>query len=270
MLSDILNLVQKSILKRWLMSGHNKWSTIKHKKAKTDAAKGKAFTKSAMEIMAAVRGGGDTNPDNNAQLRMAIINAKAANMPNDNIKRAIEKAAGAGDGVIIEEIVYEGYAPGGVALIIEVMTDNRNRAAAHVRSTLDKNGGNLGAAGSVAWIFEKQGHIVFEPGKTTEEQIMDIAIDAGAEDIKTHEDGSIEVFTPIDAYMAVRDAVEKAGIEMALAKLEQIPKNLTEITDADQARKIMSLLEKIEDIDDVQAVYANYDISDEIMSSLDN
>ncbi|MFC1517952.1 YebC/PmpR family DNA-binding transcriptional regulator [Candidatus Margulisiibacteriota bacterium] len=250
------------------MSGHNKWSTIKHKKAKTDAAKGKAFTKAAMEIMAAVKAGG---PDagGNSRLRMAIQSGKDVNMPNDNIKRAIEKASGGGDGVIIEDITYEGYGPEGVALLIQVTTDNRNRAASEVRSTLEKNGGNLGSSGSVAWVFDQKGVIVFEPGKATEEKVMEIAIDAGAEDILANEDGSIEVSTSPDSFMKVREALEKAKLEMASAKLSMIPKNTVKIEDPETAKKIMGLVDALEEKDDVQNVYANYDIPDAIMSKFE-
>jgi len=247
------------------MSGHNKWSKIKHTKGKTDAIKGRAFTKAAMAIMAAVRSGGSGDPELNSRLRMAIQEAKDVNMPNDNIKRAIDKAAGGGDGVTIDEIVYEGYGPAGVALLIQVTTDNRNRAASQVRSTLEKNGGNLGASGAVAWIFEQKGDIVFEPGRTTEDKLMEVVLDAGAEDIITHPDGSIEVLTSPDAFMKVREVLEKAAIHMASAKLDMIPKNTVKVTDPDIAKKVLNLIEKLEEIDDVQNVYANYDIPDEIL-----
>lgn len=250
------------------MSGHNKWSKIKHTKGKTDAVRGSAFTKAAMAIMAAVRAGGSGDPGLNSRLRMAIQEAKDVNMPNDNIKRAIDKAVGGGDGVIIDEITYEGYGPAGVALLIQVTTDNRNRAASQVRSTLEKNGGNLGSSGAVAWIFEQKGVIVFEPGKATEEKLMEVALEAGAEDIIVNEDGSIEVLTPPDAFMKVRGTIEKAGMPMASAKLDMVPKNTVDIHDADTARKVLNLIEKLEENDDVQNVYANYDIPDEIMGSI--
>jgi YebC/PmpR family DNA-binding regulatory protein len=250
------------------MSGHNKWSKIKHTKGKTDAVRGRAFTKAAMAIMAAVRGGGSGDPELNSRLRMAIQEARDVNMPNDNIKRAIDKAVGGGDGVTIDEIVYEGYAPGGVALLIQVTTDNKNRAASQVRSTLEKNGGNLGVAGTVAWQFEQKGSIIFEPGKATEEKVMEVAIDAGAEDIIAEPDGSIEVLTPPNALMAVKEALGKAGLESASAKLVMNPKNTIAIADKDTAAKILSLIDKLEDNDDVQSVYGNYDIPDEIMNSL--
>ncbi len=251
------------------MSGHNKWSKIKHTKGKTDAVRGRAFTKAAMSIMAAVRAGGSGDPEHNARLRMAIQEAKDVNMPNDNIKRAIDKAAGGGDGVTIDEITYEGYAPAGVAMLIQVTTDNRNRAASQVRSTLEKNGGNLGASGAVSWIFEQKGVIVFEPGKATEEKLMEVALDAGAEDIITNDDGSVEVLTPPDAFMAVREAIEKAGLSMASAKLDMVPKNTVEVTEVDIAKKVLGLIEKLEEIDDVQNVYANYDMSDAVASAID-
>lgn len=250
------------------MSGHNKWSKIKHTKGKTDAIKGREFTKAAMAIMAAVRAGGSGDPVHNSRLRMAIQEAKDVNMPNDNIKRAIDKAVGGGDGVTIDEIVYEGYAPAGVALLIEVMTDNRNRAASHVRGALEKHGGNLGASGGVAWIFEKKGVLVFEPGKATEEKLMEVALDAGAEDIITSDDGSIEVVTTPEAFMNVRAAVEKAGLPVASAKLDMVPKNTIEVTDADTAKKVLGLIEALEEIDDVQNVYANYDIPDAVMNAV--
>ena len=249
------------------MSGHNKWSTIKHKKAKTDAVKGRAFTKISMEIMAAVKAGG-ADPDSNARLRLAIQNGKDVNMPNDNIKRAIERASGGGEGVTIEEIMYEGYGPAGIALLIKVTTDNKNRAASQVRSILEKHGGHLGSAGSVAWLFENKGIIVFEPGKVKEDQVMEVAVEAGAEDIISNDDGSIEVTTAPDKFLGVRAALEKAGLEMASAMLSMVPKTTVDIKDAETAKKIIELIDMIEENDDVQSVYANHNIPEEIMAAV--
>src|SRR6266480_668714 len=205
------------------MSGHSKWHSIKHKKGATDAKRGKLFTKFIKEITVAARtGGGD--PDANARLRKAILDAKAGNMPNDTIDRAIRRGTGAEEGVNYEEITYEGYGPGGVALLIEAVTDNRNRTVAEIRHMFSKNGGNLGEAGSVGWMFDKKGYIVVDKGAKSEDELFEIAIDAGADDMQ--EDGDVfEILTAPDNFEVVTDAIKKAGIEPQAAEVSMIPQN---------------------------------------------
>ena len=241
------------------MSGHSKWATIKHAKAKTDAARGKVFTKIIREMTTAAKiGGGD--PNGNPRLRLAIDKAKAANMPNDNIKRAIEKGIGGGDAVM-EELNYEGYGPGGVAIMIEVMTDNRNRAASEVRSILEKHGGNLGASGSVSYLFKKKGSIVLAKAGVDEEKLMEAALEAGAEDVVS-EENDIEVVTTPEGFMKVRDELKAKKYELTSAEVTMIPDTTVKLT-GEAAQKMMNLMNKLEDQDDVQAVHANFDISDE-------
>jgi len=246
------------------MSGHSKWATIKHKKAKTDAQRGKVFTKIIKEITTAAKfGGGD--PDGNPRLRLAVDKAKAANMPNDNIKRAIDKGIGGGASSI-EELTYEGYGPGGVAMMVEVMTDNRNRAASEIRSIIEKNGGNLGASGSVSYMFKRKGSFIFEKAGVDEDTLSMTAIDAGAEDIRS-EESTIEIETTPEAFEKVRDELKKAGFEPASAEVTMIPSTTVKIT-GDAAQKMLRLVSLLEDHDDVQAVHSNFDISDEEMSKL--
>lgn len=241
------------------MSGHSKWATIKHAKAKTDAQRGKVFTKIIKEITTAAKiGGGD--PNGNPRLRLAIDKAKAANMPNDNIKRAIEKGTGGG-GAVMEELTYEGYGPGGVALMVEVMTDNRNRAASEIRSILEKHGGNLGASGSVSYLFKKKGSIVLAKTGVDEEKLMEAALEAGAEDVIS-EESEIEVVTTPEKFIKVRDDLKAKKFELASAEVTMIPETTVKLT-GEAAQKMMNLMEKIEDQDDVQAVHANFDIPDE-------
>jgi YebC/PmpR family DNA-binding regulatory protein len=238
------------------MSGHSKWATIKHKKAKTDAARGKVFTKIIKEITTAAKiGGGD--PGGNPRLRLAVDKAKEANMPNDNIKRAIDKGVGGG-GATMEELVYEGYGPGGVAIMIEVMTDNRNRSAGEIRSILEKNGGNLGASGSVSYLFKRKGNIIFNQSEVNEENLTLTAIDAGAEDILTA-DGTIEILTTPESFEKVRDALKAKGFTPASAEVTMIPDTTVKLT-GEAAQKMMNLMEKLEDHDDVQNVHANFDL----------
>lgn len=247
------------------MSGHNKWASIKHKKAAADSKRGKIFTKIIREItMAAKTGGGD--PDKNPRLRTAIQTAKDENMPADNIERAIKKGTGEIEGIVYEEALYEGYGPAGVAIIVQCLSDNKNRTAAEIRSIFTKGSGNMGAPGSVAWIFEKKGLIVVDAAKTTEDALMEIALGAGAEDL-TQADGKFEIVTGPQDFEAVKTAVEKAGIAAESAKLTMIPKNLMAVS-ADSARAVLSLIETLEDQDDVQNVYANFDIPDEVMKEL--
>jgi len=243
------------------MSGHSKWSSIKHKKAKTDATRGKIFTKLIREITVAAReGGGD--PEANPRLRLAIQTAKTQNMPNDNIQRAIKKGTGEMEGVRFEEFTYEGYGPAGVALLIDVLTDNKNRTTAEVRHALTKHNGNLGEAGCVAWNFETKG--VVRVSKTTcdEETLLDVALEAGADDVK-EEDGVFEVFCEPSSLALVSDALEGGNIPYESAGIEKVPKTLVKV-DGGDGQKVLKLMDMLEDLDDVQRVSANFDIPDEL------
>lgn len=246
------------------MSGHSKWHTIKHKKGALDAKRGKVFTKLIKEISVAARtGGGD--PDANARLRKAISDAKAANMPNDTIARAVRRGSGEEDGVTYDEITYEGYGPGGVAVIVESMTDNRNRTVAEIRHMFSKNGGNLGTAGAVNWMFEKKGYIVVPKSAKPEEELFEIVTDAGAEDLRDDED-NFEIITSPDGFDAVLEAVKKAGLEPEVAEVEMLPKEYKKLEGA-EAKQMLKLMESLEDHDDVQKVSANFDISEAEMES---
>ncbi|MBI5078412.1 YebC/PmpR family DNA-binding transcriptional regulator [Candidatus Saganbacteria bacterium] len=248
------------------MSGHSKWATIKHKKAKTDAQRGKVFTKIIKEITTAAKiGGGDIN--GNPRLRLAVDKAKEANMPNDNIKRAIEKGVGGG-GVSIEELTYEGYGPGGVALMIEVMTDNRNRAAGEIRNILEKGGGNMGAAGCVAYFFKRKGSLVFEKSGVNEEALTMAAIDAGAEDILA-EESTLEVVTSPDNFEKVRDELKNKGFIPSSSEVTMVPATTVKVS-GDSAQKVLKLVGNLEEHEDVQAVHANFDISDEEIERIEN
>ncbi|MGQ9812168.1 MAG: YebC/PmpR family DNA-binding transcriptional regulator [Dissulfurimicrobium sp.] len=251
------------------MSGHSKWSTIKHKKSALDAKRGKIFTKLIKEIMVAVRLGG-SDATSNPRLRSAIMAAKAENMPKNNIERAIKRGAGELDGVVnYEEILYEGYGPGGVAVLVEAMTDNRQRTVSDVRHIFSKHGGSLGEPGSVAWMFEKKGLIVINKNKseTDEEALMTLALEAGAEDLKD-EESRWEIYTTLDAFENVRAAIEAGGINIEEAQVTMIPKTTVKIEDEQQAGQILRLMEAMEDNDDVQHVYANFDISDSLLEKL--
>ncbi len=242
------------------MSGHSKWSTIKRKKAAQDAKRGKLFTKLIKEITIAARqGGGD--PEGNPRLRLAIDNAKAANMPAENIDRAIKKATGELEGVDYMEIKYEGYGPGGVALLIESMTDNKNRTVAEVRHLLNKHGGSLGESGSVAWMFDHKGIITLPKQDLTEDDLMEIALEAGAEDLQTEED-FFEITTDLDSFEKVRKALIEKNIEIENASLQWIAKNNVEVS-GETAEKLLKLIESLEDNDDVQNVYTNADFAEE-------
>lgn len=247
------------------MSGHNKWSTIKHKKGAADAKRGKIFTKLIREITAAAKIGG-ADPNTNPRLRTAITSAKGENMPADNIDRAIKKGTGEIEGVTYEEALYEGYGPGGVAVIVQCLSDNKNRSAAEIRSIFTKGSGNMGAQGSVAWIFEKKGVITVDASKSTEDKLMEIVLGAGAEDL-TQNDGKFEVTCAPADYENVKSAIEKAGIAPDSSQLTMIPKNTTPVN-ADTARAVLKLIETLEDQDDVQNVYANCDIPDEVMKEI--
>jgi len=246
------------------MSGHSKWHSIKHKKGALDAKRGKLFTKFIKEITVAARSGGG-DPDANARLRKAILDAKSGNMPNDTIDRAIRRGTGEEEGVNYEEITYEGYGPGGVALLIQSMTDNRNRTVAEIRHIFSKNGGNLGESGSVGWMFEKKGYIVVEKAAKSEEELFELAIDAGADDLRDDED-NFEIITSPDAFDAVLNAVKGAGIEPQVAEVEMVPQNYVRLEGSD-ARQMLKLVEALEDHDDVQKVSANFDISEADMAA---
>lgn len=248
------------------MSGHSKWSTIKHKKGATDAKRGKIFTRLIKEITVAARmSGGD--PDGNPRLRSAIASAKTENMPKDNITRAIKKGTGELEGAIYDEIMYEGYGPGGVAVLVECMTDNRNRTVADVRHFFAKNNGNLGASGCVAWMFDKKGLLQVEKAGLTEEQLMDMALEAGAEDVMEEED-EFQVITAPEAFDSVHEALAASKVRFIEAAITMIPQNSVEVTDEKTAISLLKLLESLEDHDDVQNVHSNFDIADDLMEKL--
>lgn len=243
------------------MSGHSKWSQIKHKKAHTDSKRGKAFTKIVKEItVAAKSGGGD--PGGNPRLRTAIEKAKEVNMPSDNIKKAIMKGTGELPGVSYEEIIYEGYGPGGVAVLIEALTDNKNRTVSEVRHILGKNGGNMGEAGCVAWMFEKKGYILVDKLKSDEDTLMSIVLEAGAEDIKNDPDEeNFEIITEPESLNTVKEAIEKNGVQTSLSEITMLPKNYIQL-DEKTSEQMLRLIDALEDNDDVQNVYANFDMAD--------
>jgi YebC/PmpR family DNA-binding regulatory protein len=248
------------------MSGHSKWNTIKRKKGAADAKRGKVFTKIIKEITLAARLGG-SDPEGNARLRQAIMAAKEENMPKDNIDRAIKKGAGGGEGSAnYEDVIYEGYGPGGVAVLVEVMTDNKNRTVAEIRHIFSKHGGNLGENGCVSWIFEKKGSILFDRKAISEDILMEAALEAGAEDVK-EEENEFEVITDPLTFENVKKAIENRGLKYLKAQISMIPQSSVRI-EADKAVQMLKLMEKMEDNDDVQNVYANFDIPDEIMEKL--
>jgi YebC/PmpR family DNA-binding regulatory protein len=248
------------------MSGHSKWSTIKRKKGANDAKRGKIFSKLIKEISVSARqGGGD--PDGNPRLRSAIAAAKAENMPKDNIERAIAKGSGGGDGDAYEEILYEGYGPGGVAVLVECMTDNRNRTVADVRHYFAKSNGNLGENGCVAWMFDKKGQILVDKEKISEEELMDKALEAGADDV-IEDENEFQVLTSVDEFNDVRDGLEEQGVEFLEASISMIPQNTIEVEDEKVAGALLKLLENLEDHDDVQKVHANFDIDQDLMEKL--
>ncbi|MCL5024325.1 MAG: YebC/PmpR family DNA-binding transcriptional regulator [Nitrospirae bacterium] len=247
------------------MSGHSKWAQIKHKKAHTDAKKGKVFTKIVKEISVAARlGGGD--PEGNPRLRLAIEKAKEVNMPQDNVKRAIMKGTGELPGMSYEEFTFEGYGPGGVAVLIDVLTDNKNRTLPEIRHIMSKHGGNLGEAGCVAWMFMKKGYILMDKGKVDEETLMTVALDAGAEDMKNDpREDNYEVITAPEDLTVVKAAIENAGLPVSLAETTMLPKSYV-LLDEKAAEQMMRLTESLEENEDVQNVYANFDIPDEVMT----
>jgi YebC/PmpR family DNA-binding regulatory protein len=245
------------------MSGHSKWHTIKHKKGALDAKRGKVFTKLIKEITVAARTGGTGDLDGNARLRKAVTDAKAQNMPNDTIDRAIKRGTGELEGVNYDEITYEGYGIGGVAVLVETMTDNRNRTVAEIRHLFSKNGGNMGEAGSVAWMFDKKGLIIVDKEAKSEEELFEIAIEAGADDMK--DEGDIyEIYTAPENFDAVEEAIKAAGITPQASEISMIPQNYIKL-EGEDAKKMLKLYEAIDDNEDVQKVYANFDIDESEM-----
>jgi YebC/PmpR family DNA-binding regulatory protein len=246
----------------YLMAGHSKWANIKHKKGKADAQRGKIFTKIGREIAIAVRESG-SDPAANSKLRDVIAKARANNMPNDNIMRSIKKAAGEMDNVVYEEITYEGYAPGGVAVIAEVVTDNRNRTASEVRHIFDKNGGSLGTTGSVGYMFDFKGLMMIERDDgIDEDELLLHALEAGAEDVQTSEDG-YEIYTAPNDFTAVRDELEGQGYVFLSAERQKIPQNYVDIEDEETLEKVMKLLEMLEDNDDIMDIYHNANLPED-------
>lgn len=248
------------------MSGHSKWSTIKRKKGKTDAARGKVFTKLIREITMAARTGGP-DPEANAGLRTAIATAKAANMPASNIERAIKKGAGGQDGAVMEEIMYEAYAPGGVAVLVKTLSDNRNRITSEVRHIFTKYGGSLAEVGAVAYLFEQKGLITVDKSAVPEDKLIEVALEAGAEDVNDEAEDAYEIISTPRGFAAVNDALSKAEIPVLSAEVTQLPSTMIPLEE-DMARRILKLIDMLEDLDDVQKVYANFDISEELLEKL--
>jgi YebC/PmpR family DNA-binding regulatory protein len=249
------------------MSGHSKWSSIKHKKGAADAKRGKVFTKLIKEITVAARMGGSGDPDSNPRLRTAIQAAKAENMPKNNIDRAIKKGTGELEGVNYEEIVYEGYGPGGAAVLLESLTDNKNRAVADIRYIFNKNGGNLGENGCVAWMFSKKGYIVSEKEAVDEEQIMEIAIDAGAEDVREDND-NFEIITEPEDFETVKTALESGSIPYLVGEVTMLPQSTANL-EGKEAEQMYRLMEALEDCEDVQKVYTNADIPEDVINGFE-
>jgi YebC/PmpR family DNA-binding regulatory protein len=248
------------------MSGHSKWANIKHKKANADKQRAKIFTRLAKEIMVAAKhGGGDV--DSNPRLRHAVAAAKNVNMPNANIDRAIKKATGERDSVIFEDITYEGYGAGGVAILIECLTDNRNRTAGEIRSIFDKSNGNLAGTGAVSWIFKRKSHFVITGENADEEKLFNTTVDAGAENIEIENDVA-EIYGAPDAFEKISKALQSAGIAVEESGIIQSPENIIEIKETSVARQVLTLIEKLEELDDVQAVYANFDIPQNIIEEV--
>ncbi|WP_339514324.1 YebC/PmpR family DNA-binding transcriptional regulator [Pseudomonas sp. RL_15y_Pfl2_60] len=248
------------------MAGHSKWANIKHRKGRQDAKRGKIFTKLIRELTVAASQGGGI-PADNPRLRLAVDKALTANMTRDTIDRAIARGVGSTDGEKVEELSYEGYAPSGVAIIVEAMTDNRNRTAAEVRHAFTKCGGNLGTDGSVAYMFERKGQISFAPG-LEEEALMEAALEAGADDIVTNDDGSIDVFTAFVDFIAVSEALTAAGYKAEESEVVMLPSTYSTLEDVDTAQKVLKLIDMLEDLDDVQNVHSNAEIPDDVMAQL--
>lgn len=248
------------------MAGHSKWANIKHRKAAQDAKRGKIFTKLIRELTVSAKLGGPV-PADNPRLRAAVDKALTANMTRDTIDRAIARGAGSNDADNMEELTYEGYGAGGVAVLVEVMTDNRNRTVAEVRHAFNKCGGNLGTDGSVAYLFTRRGQIGYAPG-VDEDALMEAALEAGAEDIVNHDDGSIEVLTAFEDFGSVKDALDAGGFTSESAEISMIPSTTTEL-DLDTAQKVIQLIDMLEDLDDVQNVYSNADIPDDVLAQME-
>ena len=247
------------------MSGHSKWATTKRKKAAIDSKRGKIFTKITKEIAVAAKIGG-SDPDGNARLRTAILKAKEANMPADNIKKAVMKGTGELPGVTYEETTYEGYGPNGVAILIEIMTDNKNRTVAETRKTFTRHGGNMGEAGCVSWMFHKKGYIVVERSKADEDRLMSLVLDAGAEDMKS-DNNNFEITTAPKDFEKVKEVLKQNNIEMTVSEITMVPQSYIKL-DGKEAEQMLKLMEELEDHDDVQNVYANFDIPEEIMAKV--
>ena len=247
------------------MSGHSKWAGIKHKKAAQDAKRGRLFTKLIREITVAAREGGG-NPDANPRLRTAIERARDANMPQDNIEKAIKRDTGELPGVTYETCIFEGYGPGGVAIMVEALTDNKNRTSSEVRNIFSKKGGNLAGSGSVAWVFNKKGYVLVDKSQVSEDELFAIVVDAGAQDLKT-EGKSYEIFCQPQDFEKVKNALKGKGIKWQIAELTMVPTSTVKVT-GNQAKQVLALIEALEDHDDVQKVYANFDIPEEILEQL--
>lgn len=246
------------------MAGHSKWANIQHRKGRQDAKRGKEFTKAAKEIIIAAKNGGD--PAGNPRLRAAIAAAKTINLPKDKIEAAIRKGTGQDGGDDLTEIIYEGYGPGGVAILIEVATDNRNRSIADLRHLMSKNGGSMGESGSVSWMFERKGIIIFNKNDYSEDELMEVALSAGADDL--HDEGDLwEIHTSITDFNTIRESLEHSGLQIQSAEVAMIPQNMISV-DSEIAKKVIKLLEALEDYDDVQQVYSNIDIPDDIVNEL--
>jgi YebC/PmpR family DNA-binding regulatory protein len=246
------------------MSGHSKWATIKHKKAALDAKRGKAFTRLIKEIMIAARSGSD--PDSNARLRTAIAAAKAVSMPADNIKRAVQRGAGELEGGQIDEFTYEGYGPGGAAIVVMVATDNKNRTVSEIRHLFSKNGGNMGEQGSVAWMFERKGQILIELDKASEDELMNLVLEAGADDLR-NDGANWEILTAPESLGPVQEAVANAGYPIASSTVAMLPKSTVPV-EGKNAQQLLRLTEALEEHDDVQAVFSNFDIDEKEMEAL--
>ncbi|MFC1567014.1 YebC/PmpR family DNA-binding transcriptional regulator [bacterium] len=250
------------------MSGHNKWASIKHKKAAVDAKRGKVFTKIIRELTVAAKIGGSI-PENNARLRKAIDDARAANMPQDNMKKAIQRGTGELPGVNYEELVYEGYGPGGVAVIVEVTTDNKNRSASDIRRIFSKHSGNLGETGCVNWMFTQKGIIEIDKAQIKEDELLNIALEAGAEDLKGEEKSTFQVITEPNDFDNVKKAIEEKSIAISNSEITMLPQTYVKLEDK-QAHQMIKLMDSLDDNDDVQNVYANFNISDEIIEQMEN
>lgn len=253
------------------MSGHSKWANIKHRKSKQDAAKGKIFTKLGRELIVAAKMGGP-NPEANFRLKIAIQKAKEVNMPNENIQRAIQRGAGGQDSNNYEELTYEGYGPGGVAIMVNILTDNRNRTAGEIRHMFSKNGGSLGETGCVSWMFKEKGVLTIarDELKLSEDELILLALDKGAEDIKTEDSEEIEIIISPESFSVLKEELEQNGISFQNTEITMVPENTVEVRDVEQARMLLRLMEYLEEHDDVQNTYTNFDISDEIMEQVIN